>query len=107
MKSVFILAPMACLLLGSVSPVLGADPGVALRAKYRSCEALNVKYPHGVGLPGAVDTTIKDSPAVTNFKVDKKIYYLLWAGSKRGLAKGEKFGGSYDRDKDGIACEEL
>lgn len=55
---------------------------------YKNCTALNKKYPHGVGLPGAKDKT--SGTPVTNFKRDKAVYNA----NKKS-----------DRDKDKIACE--
>lgn len=55
---------------------------------YANCVALNRVYPHGVGLPGAVDHT--SGPRVTNFTRDAATYRL---------------NPGRDRDKDGIACE--
>lgn len=56
--------------------------------KFKNCTELNRSYPHGVGRPGAVDST--KSRKVTNFHVDQTLY---------------DFNASHDRDKDGIACE--
>lgn len=55
---------------------------------YGNCKALNADYPHGVGKPGAVDST--SGRPVTTFTVDAKLYD---DNTKR------------DRDGDGIACE--
>jgi hypothetical protein len=87
--------------------VAAADAGLKFRKTFPSCKELNVKYPHGIGLPGAVDKVQDNTEPVTNFLVDANRYYLLWAGSKKGLAKGQKYGGSYDADEDGIGCEKL
>jgi hypothetical protein len=57
--------------------------------KYPNCKALNAKYPHGVGKPGARDKTKSGEP-VTTFKRSNRLYEL-----NKGL----------DRDKDRIACE--
>lgn len=59
--------------------------------RYANCAALNVDYPNGVGLPGAVDKT--KGERVTSFVVDRAIY----SANSRKL----------DRDRDGIACEKL
>jgi hypothetical protein len=64
--------------------VTTATPG-----KFSNCKALNAKYPHGVGRPGARDKT-KSGDLVTTFKRSLRLYRL-----NKGL----------DRDKDGIACE--
>ena len=61
-------------------------------AKYKNCAALNVEYPHGIGLAGAVDKT-KSEPPVTTFTVNAALYKTVRA--------------NLDRDKDGIACEKL
>lgn len=55
---------------------------------YSNCKALNADYPHGVGKPGAVDST--SGRPVTTFTVDANLY-----------AQNE----GRDRDGDGIACE--
>jgi hypothetical protein len=88
-------------------PVGAADAGLKFRKAFPSCKELNVKYPHGIGLPGAVDKVQDNTEPVANFLVDANRYYLLWAGSKKALPKGQKYGGSYDADNDGIACEKL
>lgn len=63
--------------------------GVADAAKtYANCTKLNKDYPHGVGKPGARDST--SGERVTNFKKSKALYRAN-SGS--------------DRDGDGIACE--
>jgi hypothetical protein len=55
----------------------------------KNCEAVNKRYPHGVGRVGARDKTTGDP--VTNFKRSNALYEI---------AKGR------DRDKDKIACEQ-
>ncbi|MGZ8176726.1 excalibur calcium-binding domain-containing protein [Williamsia sp. SKLECPSW1] len=55
---------------------------------YANCKALNADYPHGIGKPGAVDST--SGTPVTTFTVDANLY----AQNK-----------DRDRDGDGIACE--
>ena len=63
--------------------------GTANAAKtYSNCTALNRDYPHGVGRPGAHDST--SGTPVTNFKRSKALY---------------RANSSSDRDGDGIACE--
>jgi Excalibur calcium-binding domain len=58
--------------------------------KYGSCGKMNVDFPHGVGLRGAVDRT-KDGIPVRKFAIRPDVYEL----NKRRL----------DRDHDKIACE--
>ena len=70
------------LALGVVAPTADAAP------KYSNCASLNADYPHGVGKPGAVDST--STTPVTNFTVNADVYN---ANTAR------------DRDNDGIACE--
>jgi hypothetical protein len=74
----------------AVSPSRAVTRVVPLPAprKYMNCAALNKVYPHGVGLPGAVDRT-SGSPVV-DFTRDAATYRLNPAR---------------DRDKDRIACE--
>lgn len=55
---------------------------------FANCTELNAVYPHGVGQPGAVDST--SGIPVTTFRADSALYE----------ANSES-----DRDKDGIACE--
>ena len=69
------------------SLVLASAPAEAA-TKYKNCTALNKKYPHGVGMPGAKDKT--SGKPVTSFKRSKALY------------KANK---TKDRDKDRIACE--
>src|SRR5262249_12243609 len=60
--------------------------------RWRSCKAVNLRYPHGVGKVNAVDATAGEP--VTNFTHSNYLYRLAMRYN-RGL----------DRDKDGIACE--
>jgi hypothetical protein len=62
---------------------------------YKNCAELNKVYPHGVGRPGAWDKT-STGKRVTNFRVDKTVYYLNDGGFRQY---------DLDRDNDGIACE--
>ena len=62
-------------------------PAVTAKA-YKNCTELNKVYKHGVGKPGARDST--SGTPVTNFKRSKSLYNA---------------NSSKDRDKDGIACE--
>jgi hypothetical protein len=55
---------------------------------FANCKQLNAVYPHGVGLPAAVDHTT--GKPVTDFTVNSSVYD---ANTAR------------DRDGDGIACE--
>ena len=71
----------------AVAPLMVAAPASAA-TDYANCTALNADHPHGVGDPGAVDST--SSTPVTNFTVDQALYD----------ANDES-----DRDKDGISCE--
>ncbi|ROZ85783.1 excalibur calcium-binding domain-containing protein [Gordonia sp. OPL2] len=73
----------------AVAPAMVVAPADAATA-YKNCDALNVDYPHGVGEPGAVDST--SGTPVTNFTVDQAVYDANESGR--------------DRDKDGIACEQ-
>ncbi|MDL9936034.1 excalibur calcium-binding domain-containing protein [Gordonia sp. ABSL1-1] len=74
--------------LSILGPAMGAGPATAA-TKYPNCKALNADYPHGVGKPGAVDST--SGTPVTEFTVDADLYN---ANTSR------------DRDGDGIACEQ-
>jgi hypothetical protein len=67
---------------------LTAVPNVNAAAKvFKNCTELNMKYPGGVALPGAVN---KGGATKLEPKYSKKLY------------KANK---KSDRDKDGIACE--
>ena len=61
-------------------------------AKWRSCKAVNARYPHGVGRFGAHNLTAGDP--VTNFFHSTLLY-------KTAI----RFNKGLDRDHDGIACE--
>ncbi len=78
------------LALAIVTPVvLAATAGSADAARsFSNCSALNRVYSHGVGKPGARDST--SGKRVTNFTRSTKLY-----NANR----------SKDRDGDGIACE--
>jgi hypothetical protein len=81
------------LVLGIGAQVSGAASS-KIPARWRSCKAVNVRYPHGVGKVGAHDATTGEP--VTNFTHSNYLYRLAMRYN-RGL----------DRDKDGIACEKL
>jgi Fibronectin type III domain/Excalibur calcium-binding domain len=65
---------------------------------YPNCAALQKVYPHGVGLPKAVDSTSGDP--VTNFYRSAKLYNMN--NGPRNAETGEY---DLDRDNDGVACE--
>ena len=76
-------------LVVGLSGAVGVAPADAVTAhRYANCKALNARYPHGVGLPGARDRT--SGTPVTNFTRNRAVY----------LANTAR-----DRDKDKIACE--
>lgn len=82
----------AAVMVASAGLALGLTaiaPDAAAAQRYGNCKALNADYPHGVGKPGAVDSTSKTP--VTTFTVDADLYQ----------ANASKL----DRDDDGIACE--
>lgn len=66
-----------------------AEEEASQARSYSNCTELRNDYPHGVGLPGASDST-SGSP-VTTFKVSQELY----AANSHS-----------DRDGDGIACEQ-
>jgi hypothetical protein len=73
----------------ALTGTLGVSTADATTARhYATCKALNARYPHGVGLPGARDRT--SGTPVTNFTRNRAVY----------LANTAR-----DRDKDKIACE--
>jgi len=59
---------------------------------YANCTVMHAKYPHGVGLPGAVDHVRGTTRPVTTFYRSVVIY--------RANVR-------LDADRDGIACERL
>jgi hypothetical protein len=61
--------------------------------KYKNCAYLNKKYPHGMGVKGAVDKVSGATKKVTNFTVVSAALYNTNSTS--------------DRDKDKIACEKF
>ena len=62
-------------------------------ARWRSCKAVNARYPHGVGKLRAHDITKSGDP-VTNFRRSTSLYLTAIHWNKR-----------LDADKDGVACE--
>jgi hypothetical protein len=68
-------------------------PAGAALPRYSNCDSLHATYPHGVGMPGAVDS-VRDAsdPPVTTFTKDAALY----AAQPKTL----------DRDHDNIACEQ-
>jgi Excalibur calcium-binding domain len=81
-----------------VAIALGVAASAAARMplQWRSCGAVNARYPHGLGRVGAHDVTKGDTDPVTNFKRSNALYRTA-IGYNRGL----------DRDHDGVACERL
>jgi hypothetical protein len=79
------LALVAVLLLCVCGTATAAVPKWA-----KNCEAVNKRYPHGVGKVGARDKVLPGNEPVTTFKRSNALY---------AIAKGR------DRDKDGVACE--
>ena len=83
--------PMHLLAVAALIVALGGSFGAApvgAATRYATCKALNARYPHGVGLPGARDRT--SGAPVTTFTRNRAVY----------LANIGR-----DRDKDKIACE--
>jgi hypothetical protein len=81
--------------------VLAAALGVAASAadarippKWKNCEAVNKRYPHGVGRLRAHDAT--DGEPVTNFKRSNTLF-----------AEAMHYNRGLDRDHDNIAYEQL
>jgi Excalibur calcium-binding domain len=72
----------------------GAATGL-IRARWKNCTIVNKRYPHGIGKVGARDRT-SGTPPVTTFRRSN----LLYRTAKR-------YNKTLDRDKDGIACEQL
>jgi uncharacterized protein YegP (UPF0339 family) len=81
---------VACGALGATASTANA----AIPAQWRNCDAVHLRYPHGVGRAGAHDVTKSGDP-VTNFKRSTSLYNLAMKYNKR-----------LDADKDGIACEQ-
>jgi hypothetical protein len=74
----------------SAAPIAATSLSSSAATTFKNCTALNKKYPHGVGKPGAHDKVRGSTKPVTNFKVSASLYQA----NKKS-----------DRDKDGIACE--
>ncbi|MGN6503711.1 MAG: excalibur calcium-binding domain-containing protein [Pseudolysinimonas sp.] len=74
------------------SQLAGASLTSAGATTFKNCTALNKKYPHGVGKPGAHDKVRGSTKPVTNFTVSASLY---------------KANRKSDRDGDGVACEKL
>lgn len=75
----------------ALPPPAPAPPAPVGAQVFANCAALNAIYPHGVGLPGAVDHVSGSSKPVTTFTRSTALYE---ANTAR------------DRDGDGIACEQ-
>jgi hypothetical protein len=91
MKRALAAATASCVVGAGLVLLVPTQAGAGTVAKeFANCTALNKKHPHGVGRPGARDST--SGTPVTSFKRSKKLY------------KANK---KSDRDKDGIACEKL
>lgn len=80
-------AVVALAVFGAALGSIAVTPPASAQT-YVNCRALNADHPHGVGKPGAVDST--SGTPVTTFTVDANLY-----------AQNE----DRDRDGDGIACE--
>jgi hypothetical protein len=83
---------VALVLVMAVALVVTGAASARIPPLYRSCAALNAKYPHGLGLVKARDKT--SGVPVRNFWRSSRLYNLAMSYN-RGL----------DRDKDGIGCE--
>jgi hypothetical protein len=81
------LLALAAILVSGAPAARYTIPG-----RWKNCQAVNARFPHGVGKLRAHDVTA-GSP-VTNFRRSTSLY-LTAMHYNRGL----------DRDKDGIACE--
>ena len=86
-------AVVATLAIAAIFASVAPAAMSTIPARWRSCKAVNARYPHGVGKLRAHDVTKSGHP-VTNFKRSTALY-LTAMHYNRGL----------DRDKDGIACE--
>ena len=87
MKKIVVLALIATL----VAPFSLTLPADAAVKKYKTCAALQKKYPYGAGVKGAKDKVKSGFSPVKNFKVVSKSVYNA---SKK-----------LDTDKDKILCE--
>lgn len=76
--------------MSNVSSLAGSSLSAATATTFKNCTALNKKYPHGIGKPGARDKVRGSTKPVTNFYVNASLY------------KANK---KSDRDGDGVACE--
>ncbi len=71
-------------------PAPPAAPAPAGARRFANCTEMRTVYPHGVGMPGAVDKVSGSTKPVTTFERSSELYE-----ANRGS----------DGDKDGIACE--
>lgn len=77
--------------LAVVGGLVVSGPAQAAAAQsFRNCTALNARYRHGVGLPGAKDRVRGRTRPVTTFRVDRRMYNA---------------NARLDRDGDRVACE--
>ena len=82
------LVIVAALTIALGGAVGGGPVDAATAHHYPNCKALNARYPHGVGLPGARDKT--SGKPVTTFTRNRAVYLVNTTS---------------DRDRDKIACE--
>lgn len=88
-------AASLAVLVGTAAPVTIVASSGHAEAKFKhydNCTKLNKDYPHGVGKAGAVDHVSGHTKKVKNFFVSDGLY---------------KANSGSDRDKDGIACEQV
>jgi len=84
----FTPAPPATSEPGAITSSQMSTPAAPAAASFSNCTEMHGQYPHGVGKPGAVDST--SGTPVTDFVQSQELY-----DANSGL----------DRDGDGIACE--
>jgi hypothetical protein len=87
----------ATLVAVSAPAALSASDTAAAKtpAVYKNCEALNKRYPHGLGKAGARDRVKGRGEPVTTFRRNTKLFNTAMSYNRR-----------LDGDKDGVACEQ-
>ena len=95
MKITQIRRASVILVAGAIAAgAVGQAAHARVPAQWKNCTVVNKKYAHGIGKAGARDHT--SGTPVTTFTHNTKLYQQAISAN-----------GGLDRDKDGIACEQL
>src|SRR5262249_12317054 len=82
--------------VGLAAPAASAVGATASMSSYTNCTALHKKYPHGLGKTHARDRVRGSTRPVTNFYRSTRLYKIAMS-----------YNSDLDRDRDGVACEQL